>query len=158
MDIKQLRNLLIEQITSAFKDIEYPGDGELHRNDETKELIGKHWKDIPLEMLRVDSRILYLSPKALRFYLPAYLIAIISNPDEMDILVGDIVRFLSPTEQSLWKNETIPYLPPFEPKEKAAIKAFFDAYKQLFPDGGWSYNPRSCGTLERGIAYWQYYG
>jgi hypothetical protein len=158
MESEELKTLLIEKIKLAFEDVEYPGDGALHRNDETEELIGRHWKDMPVEMLRVDSRILYLNPAALRFYLPAYLIAIIAYPDEMDVLVSDIVHFLSPSPKLSWKTETIPYLPNFEPKEKAAIRAFIEAYKDLFPEYDWSYSPRSNEALERAIAYWQYYG
>lgn len=142
---------LIQQIEAAFADVEYPGDHSLYRTNETKELIGKHWKNLPLELLRVQERILYLSPEALRFYLPAYLIAIATYPIEMDVLVDDIVYFLSPTP----KSQTVPYLPNFDAKQKSAIHAFLDAYKTLFPDGSWKYYEPTRETLERAITYWQ---
>ncbi len=157
MDKQELRDQLIEQIKQAFANVPYPGDGSLYGNDETRELIGKHWNDVPIEMLAVQSRLLHLTPKALRFYLPAYLIGIISNPVGMDVLVDDIVHFLSPSTKLAWKTETIPYLPSFEASESSAIRAFFESYQELFPGGGWSVYEPTRAALERAIAYWQYY-
>jgi CheY-like chemotaxis protein len=149
----ELRTMLIEKIEAAFSDIEYPGDGTLYSNDKTRELIGKHWKDIPLEMLRNEDRFLHLSAKALRFYLPAYLIGIINNPDEMDVLVHDMVHFLSPSWEFLQESKTIPYLPNFEREEKAAIHTFLKSLGILFPEIN-DYPPIR-EARERAILYWQ---
>jgi CheY-like chemotaxis protein len=149
----ELRTMLIEKIEAAFSDIEYPGDGALFGYEETEELIGKHWKDIPLEMLRNEDRFLHLSAKALRFYLPAYLIGILNHPDEMDVLVDDMVHFLSPSWEVLQESKTIPYLPKFEREEKAAIHTFLKSLGILFPEIN-DYQP-TREARERAIIYWQ---
>jgi len=152
----ELRDNLIEQINQAFADVDYPGDGTLFGNDETRELIGKHWKEVSLETLAVQSRLLYLSPKALHFYLRAYLIAILANPEKMDVLVDDIVHFLSPSPSILQNAGLIPYLPNFEANQSSAIRAFFEAYSEIFTEGGWRVYEPTREALERAIIYWQW--
>jgi CheY-like chemotaxis protein len=149
----ELRTKLIEKIESAFSDVEYPGDSALFGYKETEEFVGKHWKDVPIDILRNEDRFLHLSAKALRFYLPAYLIGIVNNPDEMDVLVDDMVHFLSPSQEVLLGSKTIPYLPKFEHKEKAAIHALLNSFGVLFPEIN-DYPP-TREALERAIIYWQ---
>src|SRR5436190_13656229 len=99
MDREELSKQLIEKIKLAFETVEYPGDSALFGDVETEELIGKHWKEIPVEIIRAQGRLLRLGQEVLRFYLPAYLINIISKPEKMDVLVDDIMYFLAPSSK-----------------------------------------------------------
>jgi hypothetical protein len=150
-----LRARLTQQIESGFSDIEYPGDSALFGFDMTQKFIGKHWKNVPIEMLKNEDRFLHLSAKALHFYLPAYLIGIINHPEEMDALVDDMLHFLSPSSKPHVEAKTISYLPDFDPKQSAAILAFLEAYEELFPEGNWKYYPPTREALERAIVYWE---
>ena len=100
------RTLLIETITDAFGDVEYPGDGDLTSSfygEETAAVIidfkGKtDWRVLDSGFLNQapdgwGTALSFLSDNALRFYLPAYMIADVRG--ELDTANDPAVRLCS---------------------------------------------------------------
>ncbi len=94
-------------IEAAFKDIPYPGDHNITDEDyclDDKEvadaLRGRHWREVSVDYIAehpfLRSTLVFLNPAALRFYLPAFMIAIIDDYIEADVLSGFLLRELTP--------------------------------------------------------------
>ncbi|MCY1044053.1 hypothetical protein OV208_22240 [Corallococcus sp. bb12-1] len=89
---------LRQQIENAFSSVPRPDDNHIaYASDawETTELIrdfrGLHWKDVPVEQIRQHAAHLSLfSPEALPYYLPAYLLAALTDLDVRDFLLSQL--------------------------------------------------------------------
>ncbi|RKH44349.1 DUF6714 family protein [Corallococcus llansteffanensis] len=89
---------LRRQIENAFADVPRPADDRIaYAPDawETPELLsdfrGQHWKDLPVERVRQHAAHLsLLSPEALPYYLPAYLLAALTDFDVRDFLLSQL--------------------------------------------------------------------
>ncbi|RKH13039.1 hypothetical protein D7V97_06660 [Corallococcus sp. CA053C] len=89
---------LRRHIENAFADVPRPADDRIAYAPgawETPELIrdfrGRHWKDIPVERIRQHAAHLsLLSPEALPYYLPAYLLAALTDLDVRDFLLSQL--------------------------------------------------------------------
>jgi len=115
---------LREEIELAFTDTPYPGDDNIAGpNDEgTLEYFsGKTWKGHSARELRKHSSSLYfLTPDAFRYFLPAYMVAAVEQPDEADIISLTIAL-----EFSRWRfDRQCQEL--FTKPELRAIVRFFD--------------------------------
>ena len=96
-------NSLIEKMRSAFADTEYPGDEAIpgrpdsvyEAEEEFRELRGRQWADLEVEKVPALSPVLmWLSPEALAYYLPAFLAAAVFSPSSVGAF--DIIGFLAP--------------------------------------------------------------
>jgi hypothetical protein len=137
---------LVAQIEQAFAAVPYPGDdgicqgvtdeGQCPLSEEERIAAvfrGRHWKEVPLDDLaRYSATLCFLTPAAYRFYLPAYLLAVIRlslEPLERVPRVGDVedelLYSLTPATDSsdLWdyRHQRIDAL---TPDQKAAVQAF----------------------------------
>ena len=159
MEDKEISKL-VKQIENAFADTPYPGknigdDGEVGR------FIGKRWKDVTREDINSNDHLSFFTLDALRYYLPAYLIGVLRNPDlRLDIRLA-LIKFFDPGED--WKSNKPELLSKiFSEPEKAAIRSFFENYKQLFllskDEPFSSVEKKRREALARTIEYWQYYG
>jgi hypothetical protein len=179
MDLEQ-RKGLIEKITEAFADTPYPQNGYIGRAMQD-DFGGKHWQDVAnvVELLLRWRDDLYdLSFEGLRYFLPAFLIAIIRIPDKVDTLVDTIIGVLAPpdvaweanlqyqarqgnvpdekidqTIENLKRNDWDHWkqkLDQFNQPQRVAIHEFLCAYKDLAP---YSYNIGS-ERLELAILFW----
>jgi hypothetical protein len=78
---------LIQKITAAFSEVEYPGDEHLVNDSygDEPDLVRKHfaghnnWKNLTHEFLDFDGALSFLSDKAFRFYIPAFITADIAE-------------------------------------------------------------------------------
>jgi hypothetical protein len=148
----QKRHELVEEIRQAFAYTPYPSGQVLD------EFAGKHWSELPIELIQTYRDDLgTFSSEEFRFYLPAYLIAIILHPDKADILCDNIIYKLSPpapdAEESRMRWFTSK-IRDFNKQEIEGIFRFVMAYKQLEPEGGWTFMEQDRETLERAITFW----
>ena len=99
---------LIKRIEDAFSNTEYPkgitNEGANQYNPETQYLVkylrGQIWGSLPLEnVLATRDSLPWLSSDALHYFLPAYLIAILEYPDQVDVLVDNVVSMLTDMKQ-----------------------------------------------------------
>jgi hypothetical protein len=78
-----IKNELIQKISAAFSEVEYPGDDSLVDDSygDEPDLVRNHfvghndWKNLTYEFLDFDGALSFLSDKAFRFYIPAFIIA-----------------------------------------------------------------------------------
>jgi hypothetical protein len=166
---------LIERIERAFAHLPYPGDNRIVAHsypgladDNISEegriaavFRGKHWKDLTLgDLARYSATLSFLSPEAYRFYLPAYLLALIRlSPEEMERvpqagdLEGSLLYSLQPAAdtEGLW-NFIHQKIDSLTPDQKSAVQAFLH----------WLYRKRILEHVEyfdyekSVFAYWGY--
>jgi hypothetical protein len=145
------RKALIAQIEQAFAAVPYPGDDRIcpgvtaeTRRFGTEEaeieaaFRGIHWRDVPLEVLNLHQLSLsFFSPAGFRFYLPAYLLAVLGVPRrppgflEMGGIKGAVLHSLQPPVEMSWKPRSHPTVAwflervnGFAPEQREAIQAF----------------------------------
>jgi hypothetical protein len=120
-------------------------------------LRGKHWKELTIDFIvQHREEIECVTADGFRFYLPAFMLAVLLHWDEVDTLPLNLISALTPPKfkdsQRAFKlrpklaqsysleehNRT--QMDNFQkkvkacsPMEKAAVKAFLDAYPSLFP-------------------------
>ncbi|MCY1031136.1 hypothetical protein OV207_06680 [Corallococcus sp. BB11-1] len=90
--------LLRQQIEDAFSDVPRPDDSCIAYAPEawetaelSRDFRGMHWKDVPAQRIRQHAAHLsLLSPEALHYYLPAYLLAALTDPDVRDFLLSQL--------------------------------------------------------------------
>ena len=78
---------LARAIAAAFADVPRPGDEHIGRwrapeMEMVEELRARHWRDVPADVARYHfDGLRSLTPEAFHFYLPAFLIASLDDPD-----------------------------------------------------------------------------
>ncbi len=89
---------LAQTIERAFSDVAYPGDSALVSgcDPESEEVAavfkGHHWKEMRVNILQPQSEaIFFFTPEAYHFFLPAYLLAMVSDIEEADTIVGSVI-------------------------------------------------------------------
>lgn len=94
------RKEIISAIERAFEHVEYPGDDNIVRDfvndpeDMKEAFIGKSWREISVQVMynfRLD--LLLFTPKAFRYYLPAFLIASL-KPTFKPLYFGEITEYV----------------------------------------------------------------
>jgi hypothetical protein len=147
---------LRKHIEAAFAETNYPGDAllvydnsghHLECNEVAAAFRGKHWKEISLEILRYHSAgIVFLTPEAYRFYLPAYLLAAVMHYNQADTIPDSVVFSLIPPADA---NDFQAYqrrIEGFTPAQRQAIKYFLEYLKQTHPEDD------VLGDLDKAIA------
>lgn len=99
---------LIEQIQNAFSEVVYPGDDKLTNSfGEEAEALSqdfrdkRHWQELSAAFLNQapdgwGSALSFFSGEALRFYLPAYLIADVEGTLEIGDATSRLCTFVTP--------------------------------------------------------------
>jgi len=94
---------LVRQITMAFAEVKYPGSDHLVAGHslEALEIAGflgeRPWQDLRLdELVYNHASIFFMTPEAIRSYLPAYLNASVLHYREADQIPDSIMFLLSP--------------------------------------------------------------
>jgi len=113
---------LKRKIADAFKGVPAPAHDRiaLHECDECTELrdafAGKDWRSMDCEFLEAYcSRLSLLSPEALPYYLPAYLLCALDNFDPDNMVAEFTIYHLSPEERiaqshAEWWREQLRFL------------------------------------------------
>jgi hypothetical protein len=95
-------------IEEAFEDIPYPGDhnitaetpGDIEEKEVADVLRGRHWREVSVDYIAEHpflwSSLAFLKPSALRFYLPAFMIATIDDYIKADFLIIALLAQLTP--------------------------------------------------------------
>ncbi len=127
--IEMFEKKLITVIEETFADVDYPGDDHLAASKERWESVkfaeairGKHWKELSEDILYYADDLTWLTPEAIRFYLPAFLIPVLKPCGYSDW----VYWFLQPLYPPGSKHaERFRYkLSAFSAEEKAVLRAF----------------------------------
>lgn len=93
---------VIELIEDAWREVPYPGDDQIFTpNSYDDEDIGDYFRGTtwrghsPLALRCHSSAFTFFTPQAFHYWLPAFLIAAIQNPEEADVVVDYIPWSLS---------------------------------------------------------------
>src|SRR4051794_32006983 len=92
------------RIHEAFGDLPYPGDDRIVSDNTGYDLEservknsvkGCHWCDVSFDTLsRLREALPLMSPEGFRFYLPAYMVISILDPDRADVIVDYVISAL----------------------------------------------------------------
>ena len=96
--------LLCDNIKSAFKNVEYPGDDRIVTERDNQESFdiesdfkGKSWEELDFDILASHQDSLpLLTPEAFAFYIPAYMLISLRYYEKADILVDFTLYSLIP--------------------------------------------------------------
>ncbi len=158
---------VILKIESAFADTPYPGDDRIgwsHEAESIRELFqGMHWRTLPVSFIyehRVD--LMYFTDDGFRFFLPAFMLALLNHPDDVDRLsLNLLLRLcppnafpgqLSPDSIRSLSEKFLIRASVFTHEEIAAIIAFLELYEQLFAD---EHQVSGLGLPESAILFWK---
>ena len=111
------KQLIIENIKKAWEHVPYPGNENIFTPDSyddediTEYFFGTTWEGHSVVQLRVHCSAIstFFSPKAYHYWLPAYLIASIEDPDELsqgvDRLIGSFTPEIDASRFSMDQRE-----------------------------------------------------
>jgi hypothetical protein len=121
-----------EQIIEAFADTPRPPDGatsaDTYDDEGTEEYFrGRPWQGHSTERLRhFESSMCFFTPQAFRYFLPAYMLAELDDPDEANAIAQGIAFHFC--------NFAEGQRPEFTAQELRAILAFFHECARRYDD------------------------
>lgn len=153
MSEKEIKNL-ISKIRKAFSNTQYPGDTKIGEGEEYefKQFIGKKWQDLSLEELFTDQFPQRFTPKGMQYFMPAFLIAILSESTNWrsQELAKGIITSLTP-HQSVIQNPSTPPKTVYTKQQLSVIIEFVKMYQSLQNDEALD------KIINRCLAFWASY-
>lgn len=163
---EDLRARIEQQIESAFADTPYPGDdliGKSTADDVVRAFRGTHWRDLPLkQIIDYGMDLQALTPEGFRFYLPAFLLALLRYYGQVNTLPISLMHSLAPPDPTLYLkyqekqsphnsvSDFLSRVSVFTLREKAAIREFLLSYRKLYPEA-----TREQRHLNRALDFWK---
>lgn len=138
---KSVTELTIEKIEMAWQDVAYPGDENIftpHSYDDediTEYFSGTTWKGHSIAELRAHCGAIsvFFTPVAYHYWLPAYLIAAIEDPEELDVCLISLVDSFRPeTEAAMHYANTSEKLALLTNDQKLAVIATLEIIVEQF--------------------------
>ncbi len=153
---------LIALIEQAFANTVYPGDDKLINANHCGECAeiaevfqGKRWASLTdVKFLRhYVAALSLLYPEAFRYYLPAYMIAALTDPATADVILDSVEYDLMPrpTEDAVAQDWFFSRARGFSPAQKRAIKAYLEF---PVPNDSLEYDPKRKQELQRTLDFW----
>jgi len=142
---------VIRSIESAWRDVAYPGDNKIFTPDshDDEDIVnyfrGTTWRGHEPAKLRAhSSAFTFFTPEAFHYWLPAFMIAAIENPEEADVIVDYIPWSISNRYASRrW--------PLFSQIQRQAVAAYLLFQIEKFPHGA-NDERKALGILEKAIS------
>jgi hypothetical protein len=162
---RDLPDAVRARIEAAFSFLDYPGDDRIvpdESDPESREVAdsfrGKRWKDMPLQLIRQHSQSLPLfTPLAFRYYLPAFMCALVDSYYDADILRDTVLFNLTPPPKRVgpdwdffWARAN-----QFRVKEIDAICSFLELMDQ-YDRADWASTgiDRTIDRVEPAASFW----
>jgi hypothetical protein len=145
--------LIRQRIEAAFADAQPPDERNItvcncvECNEIAATFQGKHWNEIPLDLLRYNSEAMcFFTPEAYRYYLPAYMMASLQDYIAADTITEFIVYgLIAPAEASrvqVYRQK----MEGFTSLQRNAIESFLQFLKAQYP----GHDP--LGDIDRALA------
>ncbi len=163
---EELREKIEQQIESAFAETPYPGDDLISKtmNDEVSRAFRAiHWHDLSLkQIIDYGMDLQAFTPEGFRFYLPAFLLAVLRYYGQVSTLPISLMHSLAPPDPNLYlkyqENQSphnsvsdfLSRVSVFTLREKAAIRDFLLSYRRLYPEA-----TREQRHLNRALEFWK---
>jgi hypothetical protein len=127
--------VIIRQIEEAWRDALYPGDDNIFTPDsyDDEDIVnyfrGTTWRGHdPVKLRAHSSAFTFFTPEAFHYWLPAFIIAAVKDPEEADVIVDYIPRSVSDGYASQrW--------PLFSQVQRQAVAAYLRFQIEKFTDG-----------------------
>jgi uncharacterized protein DUF6714 len=122
---------LVLKIEKAFRTAPFPGRkiGIYGYTSEVSDFIGKTWQEIRLNDVNWDDPLYFFTLEAFHYYLPAYLISIINEPENVNpVIIDKLIEKLSFGD---WTKKKFCKL--FTKQQKAVIRDFLNHVEELLP-------------------------
>jgi Family of unknown function (DUF6714) len=166
-----LRQQVAHEIREAFATVPYPGDDRICKPGSfgaelAKAFRGKCWSDLDMDTIasfHVDLPV--LTPEAFRYYLPAFMLALIFNYQQAGTLPMSLLHNLTPPDAALlqsyiekrtssakheWVGSFLNRVSVLSSREKRAIQLFLETY-----DSWCSTQRGERRFLKRAIDFWK---
>jgi hypothetical protein len=124
---------LVRQIGEAFGDVAYPGDSCLTEGcsseavDIADFLKGRRWQDLRLdELVRNHESLFFMTPEAIRYYLPAFLVASILHYRDANPIPSTLVFLLRVPKDAEDRSRFQTRFRSLATSQRGAIKAFLE--------------------------------
>jgi hypothetical protein len=125
---------VIQMIEDAWRDVPYPGDEKIFTPDsyDDEDIVSYFgrttWRDhAPAKLRAHSSAFTFFTPEAFHYWLPAFVIAAIQDPDEADVVVDRIPGSVSDSyAPERW--------PLFTQAQREALAAYFRFQIGKFPE------------------------
>lgn len=154
-------------IRDAFRTTPYPGDDDLAshagNNPDSRRLLedlrGLTWLDVSAAMvLKHKDDLPWFTPAGFRYYLPAYMIAVVDHTDDVDVAHGSTISMLTrPPRRRGWDGEWFEARARlFTEPERDAIRSFLDCMVQIDLEAyeNWPKVPLN-DRAAKALAFWQ---
>lgn len=132
---QQQSDALIQMVTTAFRNVRYPGvnrvlhegctDVDHEVNALLKAVRGDDWREIPSKVLEEEcSALAFLSPDGFTFFLPAYLVHVIRNHRESNATQSTISSLYP--EGGSQRKYFLSRISALNPDQRMAIRSFLE--------------------------------
>jgi hypothetical protein len=147
-----------QEIEQAFSGVSYPGDDAITRTPglEGQQLRenfrGRHWKEVPREVLRYHhDNLAFFTEAGLQFFLPAYLFAALD--DFWDVLDFVLSHLLPSSRDDLeaFRTHVEERFGQFTPEQRRALRSFLEFVRDEMPD---RYMPQPQRVEQALDLYW----
>ncbi len=142
------KNELCQQIEDAFLGVEYPGDNNIALREPPEDGLitrgmlkayrGKDWKQIVKKRVSWFEQhypdLVAFSPEAYRFYLPAFLVKCVTNPDKVGLVLDWLVYGFSPPESKALSAKYHAYLGGLSLEQRAVVVNVLRFLRQKYSD------------------------
>ena len=173
--VTEVQNL-IRQIDEAFGSLPYPGDERIVRDSSgthleaqqvKRALAGRHWRDVSFDTLdELGSALFFLTPQGYRFYLPAFLVYVLTDFERADVVPDEIIQTLTaPDPVDVDRIEALarrhPELQPFDSEVwKKILSTVSESYQsgsaeREFLERVYAFDNRQGKAIRRFLEYMQ---
>lgn len=129
-------------IENAFADVQYPGyenlvhiqrPEDIDVAEHFKDIKWQDWKDNPSQFLtmRLDGDLFLLSKKAFQYYLPLYMIQALVDYKSADLLPGEIILSLAPSNEPAHNNHVSRRISLLTPSQLKVILSYLKFFKRV---------------------------
>lgn len=136
---------LKEKITEAFRHVPYPGDDHLitnqspfwHEQQELGQMLrGRPWTSLRLVDVHNTSATM-LTPEAFHYYIPAYMLAVIDDYEDADVLPEYTFGWLDPVDTKIHPTDEwfARFFSLLGAEQRAAIGEYMRFLRMKFDDG-----------------------
>jgi hypothetical protein len=154
---------VVRLVESSFENRPYPGDDNIGVHDIEEGFMGKRWKDITHQLLwNHRDEIGSLTPDAFRYYLPAFLLAVLQSSEKLDAFPIIFIPYLIPPvsishDKYVKKEQIFIALDSLTAEQKRTVGICLNMIAELYPGDKWSTFEEHRKQLAQAVEFWSQY-
>ena len=153
---------MVRLVYASFENVPYPGDDNIGVHD-IEELAGTYWQNLTLEqILHHRDEIGSLTPNAFRYYLPAFLLALLQSADKLDSFPETFIPYLIPPrsishDKHINKERIFIGLDALSADQKKAVGLCLEMIDETYHRDEWSTIEHYRTEFTPAVEYWSQY-